>query len=118
MPVPALERFHHHLGVERRHALHVDDARLQKNIGLHAEPFSAYGLTRQNQSVDRLTRDRRALLPSIAVWSDRRSLFAIQLYDQALVDVLTELRPIGRTLERARHLFRIDFDPRREADFL
>jgi ABC-type Mn2+/Zn2+ transport system ATPase subunit len=39
VPVAALERLHHHLGMERRHALHVDDAGLQENIALHAVPF-------------------------------------------------------------------------------
>ena len=38
MAVPALERLHHHLGVERRAGLHVDDARFQQDIALHAGP--------------------------------------------------------------------------------
>ena len=38
--VPALERLHDHLRVERRGRLDVDDARFQQNIALHAEPSS------------------------------------------------------------------------------
>src|SRR5665213_685987 len=39
MPVAALERLHHHLGVERRGALHIDDARFQQGVALHADPL-------------------------------------------------------------------------------
>ena len=34
--VAALERLHNDLGVKRRRALHVDDARFQESIALHA----------------------------------------------------------------------------------
>jgi hypothetical protein len=37
MTVAALERLHHDLGVERRRTLHIDDARFQESIALHAE---------------------------------------------------------------------------------
>ena len=38
--VAPLERLHHHLGVERRRALHIDDARFQESVALHAESLS------------------------------------------------------------------------------
>ena len=36
MAVPTLERLHHHLRVERRRALYIDDARFQESVALHA----------------------------------------------------------------------------------
>src|SRR5690242_17055029 len=47
-----------------------------------------------------------------------RLLLGVKLHYQALVDVLSELRAVRRTLERAGHLLHVDFDPRREADLL
>src|SRR5215469_13601245 len=47
----------------------------------------------------------------------RRSL-RIELDDQALVDVLTELGAIRCSLERSGHFLHVDLDPRGEADLL
>src|SRR5512145_2515997 len=101
MPVPALERLHDDLRVERRHALHVDDARLQKDIALHAWKTSG---------------GRRRLQAACAAQPSPLGLLAIEFDDEALVDVLAEFGPLGRTLERAGHLLRVDLDPCGEAD--
>ena len=90
--VAALERLHHHLGVERRHALHVDDARLQQNIALHAVP-----LWRIRDDIDARPAPMRAVA---------HRLLRIQFDHQAFVDVLAELGAVRRALERARHLLR------------
>src|SRR6476469_185224 len=65
----------------------------------------------------------KLLMDTAASGSRRRrrtclALLRVELHDQALVDVLPELRAVGRALERTRHLLRVHLDPRREADLL
>src|SRR5206468_12935623 len=94
MTVATLERLHHHFGVEGRRTLDIDNARFQESIALHANS------SRRNSDGYRP-----------GSWQSALRLLRLNLDDQPLVDVLAELGAIGRSLECARHLLHVDFDP-------
>src|SRR5204863_835616 len=78
--VATLERLHHHLGVERRRALHVDNARFQESVALHAESLN-----------------RNPVKLQAKPWGKARPLLGVELDDEAFVDVLAEFGTVGRT---------------------
>src|SRR6185437_535561 len=83
---------------------------------LHAVPLVETPNNHNHKVSTALTTVDRAFRSTVVSRGRRSILFRIQLDDETLVDVLTEFRAVGRALERAGHLLRIDLDPRREAD--